>query len=114
MQDEKAFIASLVNSFQIIGSSRAKAMFGGYGLYIEECMVGLVADAELYLKVDKALSKQYAEKGLPHFTFMKGDKPVEMSYCRAPEEIFDDLALMLEWVEKSYKVAKQLKQAKQK
>lgn len=114
MKDEKAFVASLVNAFQIIGQSRAKAMFGGYGIYIDECMVGLVADAVLYLKVDKALSKQYSEKGLPHFTFMKNDKPVDMSYCQAPQEIFDDLELMLVWVEKSYNVAKLAKKARTK
>ncbi len=112
MNDEKTFVASLVDTFQIIGPSRAKAMFGGYGIYIDECMVGLVADAVLYLKVDKALSKQYADKGLPHFTFVKNDKPVEMSYCQAPEELFDDLALMLEWLEKSFIVAKQAKKAR--
>lgn len=114
MRDEKAFVASLVETFHIIGQSRSKAMFGGYGIYIEECMVGLVADAVLYLKVDKALSKQYADRGLPHFTFMKNDKPVEMSYCQAPEELFDDVELMLKWAEKSFIVAKHAKKARTK
>lgn len=84
-------------------------MFGGYGIYIEECMVGLVADAVLYLKVDKSLAQQYSDKGLPHFTFIKNGKPVTMSYCQAPQDAFDDLEVMLMWVEKSYAVAKQAK-----
>lgn len=114
MKDEKALVASLVDAFQIIGHARSRAMFGGYGIYIEECMVGLVADGVLYLKVDNALSRQYQEQGLPHFTFMKNDKAVEMSYCRAPKAIFDDLELMIAWVEKSYAVAQRAKQASSK
>ena len=109
---EKIFVDKLVADFQVMGPARAKAMFGGYGIYIDEYMVGLVADSVLYLKVDTILAKAYAEKNLPHFTYHKNGRVFNMSYCQAPAEITHDIEMMVAWVSKSYDVAKRAKQAK--
>ncbi len=114
MTDEKALVASIVERFHTVGTARSRAMFGGYGIYVDECMVGLVADSTLYLKADKALAEEYRQLGLPHFTYFKDGKPYAMSYCQAPAEIFEDLASLINWVEKSLRVARLAKASKRK
>ena len=50
----------------------AKAMFGGYGIFLNGLMFALIADSVLHLKVDEKTEKQFKTKGL--------DKPAGLCY----------------------------------
>ena len=67
--------------------------------------VGLVADDELYLKVDELSQQHFIEQGLPQFMYPKGSKMVGMSYYRAPEETLEDPAEMKEWAQRAHEAA---------
>ena len=41
---DKEFVSYVVELMQSIGPVRAKGMFGGHGIFLEELMFGLVAD----------------------------------------------------------------------
>lgn len=47
------FVEYLLELLEPSGGVRAKAMFGGFGIYRDNLMFGLVADDILYFKVDK-------------------------------------------------------------
>ncbi len=102
----QALIDYLLAEFQVLGIPRARAMFGGHGVYIDDVMVGLIADEQLYLKVDNKLAERYAKRGLPPFQYERNGKPFRMSYCLAPPEIFNDAAALEDWVSQSLKVAR--------
>lgn len=84
-------------------------MFGGYGMYYRNVMIGLIADETLYLKVNANLVKIYEAKGLGPFEYQKGDKVVKMSYYMAPAEIFDDPEEAALWATRSYEAGLQAK-----
>ena len=84
---------------------RARKMFGGYGIYRESVMFGLVADEVLYLKVDQETIPEYEALGLGPFLFEKNGKMVAMSYYQAPEDAMDSSSDLCEWAEKAYRVA---------
>ena len=67
--EEKEFTSYVVDLMQSIGPVNAKAMFGGYGIFLEGLMFGLVADSVLYLKVDKETENEFKAKGLEQFTY---------------------------------------------
>ena len=68
---------------------RSRAMFGGWGLYKNDKIFGIIADDEVYFKVDEFNRKDYEEKGSGPFTYKaKGRKKVTLSYWRVPEEIW--------------------------
>jgi len=91
---------------------RVRAMFGGHGIYQEKYMFGLVADDELYLKVDAETEQRFVDAGLKPFTYDKGDKQVKMSYYSCPDEAFDNEPIMLEWCELAIVAAKRSKKKK--
>lgn len=64
-------------------------MFGGHGVFLDGVMFGLVADGDLYLKVDDANREDFARAGLGPFVYGGKDRPTTMSYHRAPEPIED-------------------------
>ncbi len=108
------FVDSLEDVFAQFGAIQAKRMFGGYGIYHEGLMFGLVADDVLYLKADKTSSGLFDALGLPPFQYTKGDKTMKMSYCLAPEVIFDDPDQAREWANRAFEAALRCKKPKKK
>jgi DNA transformation protein len=80
-----------------LGPFRARRMFGGWGVYVHDCMVGLVADGELYLKVDAACVDQFAAAGSEPFVYEGKGTPIRMSYWRAPDDALDGPDAMRPW-----------------
>jgi DNA transformation protein len=90
---------------QSLGPVRAKRMFGGHGIFIDDLMFGLVADSTLYLKVDKESETEFRKKGLEAFSYNKKGKEVSLSYFQAPEEALEDGEEMNIWGNKAYSAA---------
>ena len=72
-----------------LGPTAARAMFGGFGIYIDDAMLGLIADDVLYLKVDDACRGMFEGAGLAPFVYDGKGRPVTMSFHRAPEPLED-------------------------
>jgi DNA transformation protein len=99
------FVDSLCEVFGAFGPIRSRRMFGGYGIYHDGLMFGLVVDDVLYLKADDASSGLFRERGLGCFRYEKAGKRVEMSYYMAPEEIFDEPELARQWALRAFEAA---------
>ncbi|MBT9288120.1 TfoX/Sxy family protein [Prosthecodimorpha staleyi] len=74
-----------------IGDVRFRRMFGGWGLFADEAMFGLVAGDTLYFKADAETAPLFEAEDLGPFTYQRADRgAVLTSYRRAPERVFDD------------------------
>lgn len=102
---EKEFSRFIVELMQSIGPVNAKAMFGGYGIFLNGLMFGLIADSVLYLKIDPETETEFTAKGLEPFTYSKKGKEFKMSYYQAPEEVLEDSDAMHLWASKAYGAA---------
>lgn len=94
---QQQFCDHVVEMLQGMGPVSARRMFGGHGLFLDGLMFGLIADSELYLKVDRESRDQFVELGLQAFTYNKNGKPMAMSYFQAPEVCLDSLDDMTRW-----------------
>lgn len=99
------YIEFLHEIFTSFGPITTRKMFGGHGVYHQGLMFGLVADDELYLKVDKVSISEFEEQGLPAFEYDKNGKVMKMSYHKAPEEIYDDFEQATYWANLAYAAA---------
>ncbi len=106
------FVEHLKEIFSGFGDIRSRRMFGGFGLFHNDLMVGLIADDVLYLKADDVSAKSFTDKGLTAFEYVKNGKPMRMSYILAPEEIFDDPEEAERWVSLAYEAAIRSKKPK--
>jgi len=75
---------------------RAKAMFGGLGLYSAEAFFGIVAADELFFKVDASNRSAYEAAGSEPFRPVLA-RPVSMSYWRVPIEVLEDTGELATW-----------------
>ena len=84
--------------FSPLGSVRAKAMFGGWGFYLDELFFALIADETLYLKADGETEAAFRDAGAWPFTYSNKDgREVTMAYWSAPEEAMESPGTMRDW-----------------
>jgi DNA transformation protein and related proteins len=99
------YIDFLHEVFSDFGSISSRKMFGGYGIYHDGIMIGLVADDTLYLKADDSTKQEFIDKDLTPFEYDKGKKKIQMSYYLAPEEIYEDPDEAVYWGKIAYQSA---------
>jgi len=80
-------------------------MFGGFGVFRDNLMFGLIAADTLYLKADRTSAKIFIDQGSVPFEYTKQGKLMQLSYYSAPEEIFDDEAAARHWAGMAYDAA---------
>ena len=112
MAHSNEFIEYLLELLHGVGDVKARAMFGGYGLYFcdalsqESLMFALVADEILYFKTDENSRSEFEARGLEAFTYERNGKPFSMSYNEAPGEALDDPDEMTDWTKKAIRAAR--------
>jgi DNA transformation protein len=80
----------------------SKAMFGGYGLYLNGKIFGMIINDEVYLKVSKDTESEFEKLGSKPFMYKhKSGKDVKMSYYQLPGEVADVPQKLKEWVQRS-------------
>lgn len=96
---EKAIVAGLERKLTPLGPFRARAMFSGYGLYLDGVIFGLVLKSGFYLKVDDGNRPDFRAAGSEPFRYMKRNGEVTIdSYWRCPPAVLDDTGTLQEWV----------------
>lgn len=106
------FADEVVGRLLPFGPVSARRMFGGFGIYVDGVMFGLIGFDELYFKVDDGNRDDYLSAGAGPFTYRRGQRRVEMSYYRVPDEVFADGGTLAEWAEGAYQAARRAKGAK--
>ncbi len=112
MSKTTPFVISVVHQFQRFAPVTARAMFGGYGLYVEGLMFALIADEQIYLKADGQNQAMFIEAGSTPFIYDRKDRPVVMSYYLLPSSIFDDVDQLRVWLESAIHAARRNRSVK--
>lgn len=99
------YVAYLQEVFERFGAVSARRMFGGYGLYHEGRMFGLVVDDTLYLKADAESVGEFEACGLGPFEYVREGKAVRLSYYRAPDDMLEDRELAALWARRAFAAA---------
>lgn len=80
-----------------LGGVRARRMFGGHGLYIDELFVAIIAFGRLYLKADATTRPHFEAAGCQPFVYDGAGKQVTLAYFTAPEDAMESPAVMQPW-----------------
>ena len=112
MQNE--FVNYLLESLEAFGPVRAQAMFGGFGIFRQNLMFGLVDQDTLYLKADDHNRVDFEAGGLRPFTYKRKGEEVALSYYQAPHQAIDDSEDLCRWAQQSYEAAVRATQTRQK
>ena len=87
-----------------ITAVRARAMFGGVGIYAGDVFFGILARDALYLKVDDTTRSQYEAAGMTAFK-PYADRPTSMSYYQVPVHVLEDADELATWAREAVRIA---------
>ena len=80
-----------------LGAARAKRMFGGHGLYVDDLFIAVIVDERVYLKADAQTQSSFAAANCAPWVYEGRDRPVTMGYWSCPAEAMESPALMQPW-----------------
>lgn len=91
--------ALLLSKISPMGGISSKKMFGGYGIFHEGKMFGMVdSKGNIFLKADEHTQPDFEAKG--------AQKHSRMPYFTLPEEVMEEAEALIGWVEKAIEVSK--------
>lgn len=105
MPERSEFVEYLLEMLAPCGPVRARAMFGGYGIYLGELAIGLVADDVFYLKADDGNRPEFEALGLGAFSYSRQGREIVMSYFEVPPDAIDDPDELCRWARQAYDAA---------
>jgi len=112
MPESARFVAYAVDLLSLLGDVRARAMFGGHGIYAGELMIGLVDDDEIFLKTDEVSLPRFLEAGCRAWVYESRGKAMQTSYFRPPDEAHEEPEAMLPWARLALEAARRAAAAK--
>lgn len=96
-----------------LGPVLPRALFGGYGLYLDGRIFAIIAWGRLYFRTDAATREAFLRAGGEPFVYQGRGGPVEMPYSTPPPQA-DSTAALLPWAERGVAAARRVGQAKRK
>ncbi len=112
MKADDPFPARITRLLLPLGPVRARSMFGGGGIFLDDLMFALIAWNRLYFKVDDETKPGFAAAGGEPFVYQGKQRPVEMSYWALPDETLDDPEALIEWAELALQAARRARTKK--
>ena len=100
----------VVEQLEHISSITSKSMFGGVGLYADGFFFALIADDQLYFKVDDSNRPDFEAADMGAFS-PYGDGRT-MRYYEVPIGVLEDVDALRTWAEKAIEVAQHAKKGK--
>ncbi|WP_071897887.1 TfoX/Sxy family protein [Cystobacter ferrugineus] len=107
MGRQNSYMEYTLELLEPLGPVQARAMFGGWGVYLGGRMFGLIIEERLYLKTDELTRPHFEKAGGEPFVYDagKGRKPVTMSYWTPPPDAADDALALLPWARRAVEAA---------
>ena len=105
----QAIIRKLETGLAPLGAFRARPMFGGHGLYLDDLMFGLIYDARLYLKADEESRPTFERAGSEPFVYDSSKGCITTSYWLCPPVALKDPTKLRAWVARAHAAAMRVK-----
>lgn len=104
-QAAKDFAQAMVALLAPLGPLRVRALFGGYGLYLEERIFAITGWGRLWFKVDAETRPRFLAAGGEPFVYPGSRGSVVMSYCTPPPEALESFERLSPWAELALQAA---------
>lgn len=109
MPVSREFRDFVLEQLAVLNNVRARAMFGGVGIYADDVFFAIIADDVLYFKVDDRSWEDFEAAGRKPFKPFR-DRPSAMAYYELPEDVLEDPEQLLVWSRNAIEAARRSKQ----
>lgn len=100
-----AFVDHCLELLAPAGGARARRMFGGHGIYLDELFIAIVAGERLYLKADEVSREAFRQAGCEPFHYVARGKTMTVDYWTLPPDAMESPALAAPWLRRAVEAA---------
>ena len=106
MPRQNEYCDHLMDRLASLGAPSYRFMFGGYAIYMDGLMIGIVADDVLMLRADDENRPDYEARGIgPFHPYPEKQGMGTMPYYTVPDDVLEDQDELVRWAERSREVA---------
>jgi DNA transformation protein len=92
-----------------LGPVTMRPMFGKTGVFCDGVMLGMVRDNTLYFRVDEDNRAAFKEaESFPPLNYQKKGGPIDLSFWRVPERLFDEPDELVSWARAALAAARRV------
>ncbi|MCI0429551.1 MAG: TfoX/Sxy family protein [Rhodospirillales bacterium] len=107
MAGRSELLDHLVDQLTPLGEARGRPMFGGYGVYLDGLIIGLIAFDSFYLKADDENRPDFEAAGSAPFSYdTKCGTNTITAYWEVPADVLEDSDALRAWALKSLAVSR--------
>jgi DNA transformation protein len=104
-----SFAEFLREQLSSLGPVTMRPMFGKTGVFCDGVMLGMVRDNTLYFRVDDDNRTAFKEaRSFPPLNYEKKGGPIDLSFWRAPERLFDEPDELVAWARAALAAARRV------
>lgn len=99
-KSSKDTILKVQHTISALGHIRSRALFGGYGLSIENAMFGMVARGGFYLRMSELCAEQRWMRNAEQLTFTRRGRAIALNYYLVGDSLWNNPAHLREqaWI----------------
>src|ERR1700744_5045188 len=102
---DDSFKEFVLDQLHALPDLRAKAMFGGHGLYSDDKFFGILDEGRLFFKTNDQTALEYTGRGMGPFTYQMKGKTMSMAYHEVPPEILEQPHELILWARQAIALA---------
>jgi len=100
----------LVDQLAPLGDARGRPMFGGFGVYLDGFIIGIIAFDTFFLKADETNRPAFEAAGAQPFAYQRGGEPaVSTTYWECPADVLEEPERLRSWAATSLAVSRRAK-----
>lgn len=105
MKQDRGFYEYVIReALHGIPNITSRKMFGGYGLYKDGIIFGLLTEGRIYFKVNDSNRADFEARNSKPFEYIRKRKTVMLSYWELPAEVLENSDELPQWIEKALEV----------
>jgi DNA transformation protein and related proteins len=102
----KSSLANYVaEQLSFLGRISNRSIFGGVGIFIDERLLGIVINDQLYLHTGASNLDDYVSRGMEQFKPYPNAFNLTTDHHRVPNEVIDDQQQLKQWGERALQAA---------
>ena len=105
MPRQNEYCDYLMDRLASLGAPSYRFMFGGYGIYVDGLIIGIVVDDVLMLRADDENRPDYEARGIGPFQPYPEKGMGTMPYYTVPDDVLEDQDELIRWAERSREAA---------
>lgn len=113
MRTKSSLISYVTEQLAFLGNISSRSIFGGMGVFIDDRLLGVVINEQLYLHTDKSNRDDYVSRGMAQFKPYPNAFDLTTDHHQVPQEIIDDPEQLKAWGQRALVAAIEAARAKQ-